>query len=162
MKKVISFHIKNGYYVKVKPVPNIAGCFVTFPTNLIYSLGELSKTYIINRDRYEIEVYELEKKEKIHSKVIHADKYNVRLLIIQDILLKTLLRNMSKSLIVAEGEKTIFDMLSISLDKEDAEIEKVLCLKFSSLLEGEIEHDIDSKIKSSYLQLLKFFESGGF
>lgn len=164
MNKVIQFHIDSGYYVKVKPLPKMAGCFAVFPENKFTAQTEANRTYIINTEPSHIEMFHLDYGKDIISKKIHIDKIAIRLLILEDILLQTLARKISKSLILVENsyDTNVFNILDIPMDEEELELEKELCLKFRELLAGKVWHDVaNSKFVECYRVVLECFENGG-
>ena len=164
MNKITLFHIEHKYYIQVKPLPNMIGCIVRFPCNSFINKQEINRTYIINNDPYNIELFNVEKGKQIIQKRIYAQKIAVRVLILQDILLKTLSYNISTKLILVENgkiQKNIFKALNVDMDENDILLEKELCLKFRNLLSGKVENDIDNvEIAKSYRQLLECFEKG--
>jgi hypothetical protein len=164
VNKIIQFHIDSGYYVKVKPLPKLAGCITTFPANKLTAQTETNRTYLINTDPSYIEIFHLEVGKDIISKKIHIDKIAMRLLILEDILLQTLARKISKKLILVEGDadRSVFTILDVALDEEELALEKELCLKFRELLAGKVWYDVaNSKFAECYKIVLECFENGG-
>lgn len=76
----------------------------------------------------------------------------------EDIILKTFDLDLSKDLITVYDNRKLFDILSINLNKEDTQIEQVLCVKFRKLLHGEVD---DLENVEGYQQLVDIFETGG-
>ena len=159
MNALQQFHIKNRYYVQVKHLPKTPGCFVKFPNNLFINQKKIEKTYILDKDSCIIEMFTLVDGEKIVSKEITATKSNIRLLVLEDIALYTLSLGLSKNLIVTEGDKTLFDMLTVNRSRKDAENELKLCYQFRNLLLGIPNHNITDV--EGYSQIVKCFENGG-
>lgn len=159
MNDILKFHIQNNYYVKVSRVPKTKGCIVVFPQDLIRNYIKTIRTYIIT-DNDEIEIYNQED-DKIESSVVQAHKINIRLLLFEDILLRTLNRGISRHLIKIEGEKNLFTLLDLGLNKEELEKENSLCLYFRKLLIGKVENDVSLELEKPYLQIVECFENGG-
>ncbi len=163
MNKITQFHIDHGYYVKIKPLPKMIGCFATFPANRLMSQPEANRTYIVNTEPSCIEVFHIDYGSDIISKKIHSDKFSLRLLILEDILLQTVARKMSRNLILVDGtdEKSVFTLLDVMMSQEELDLEKELCLRFRELLSGKVEYDVDASIADSYKKVLECFENGG-
>ena len=161
LDKIKQFHIKHQYYVSVKPIPNMPGCITCFPQNLINNKLELNKTYLIDEANEEIEIYSQSCGKDITKKVIKTFKYGIRLLIMGDILLKSLDRGISRHLIVVEPpEKNLFELLRLSINKEELVLEKELCVNFRELLLGRINNDVKPEVVDCYRQIVKCFEQG--
>jgi hypothetical protein len=143
--------------VKVDSVGNAIGCKAAYPPNRFMQLPSMCKTYLLDVPHVSIEIYIVENEEKVSSKVIKASKFNMRLLIIQDVFLTAHARNISKELIMTQEEKTLFQMLKYDLTEEEAKKEEELCLTFRRLLAGEV---VSSDIEG-YEQILSCFENGG-
>lgn len=159
LNKIIKFHIDHKYYVSIKSIPNMSGCVVHFPANLINNKPELNKTYLIN-DK-EIEIYSQKCGQDIVKKSIQTAKYGMRLLIMGDILLKSLERGISRHLIVIEPpNKNLFELLTLSINKEELMLERELCVNFRDLLLGKVSSSVKPELVECYKQIVKCFEEG--
>jgi hypothetical protein len=157
MNKLIQFHIKNNYYVKITPLDKAIGCCATFPPNLLTNQPGYFKTYIVGENPDSIEVFE---NVNSSSRVIDVPRIVIRLLITEDILLNTIKRGISRHLMVVDGGKqtNTFHILKINLTKEELEEEKDLCIRFRQMLVGKERKGIDV---SGFEEVLKCFENGG-
>lgn len=150
---IVNFHVKHNYYVSIEPIKNFCGCSVIFPKNKLMNIPELNKTYILYSTNYTIEYYvQLKLKD-----TIQAHNNNIKLLVVQDILLTTLRRNMSRHLLLSK-EKRLFELLEFEQTKTQKAEEAKLCKEFSNILSGQAT---GSNIEG-YDQLLSYFEKGGF
>ena len=153
---VIQFHIDHKCYVRIKPLNKEIGCIVSFPKNKLKDIKENTITYILDKNTYQIEVYSI---HNVKPKIIQANKINIRLLVVEDIILKTFALDLNKDLIIVDDKKKLFEVLSINIDNEDLKKEQFLCKKFRSLLSGEVD---DLEDVEGYQQLVNVFENGGF
>jgi hypothetical protein len=153
---VIQFHVNNKCCVDVKPLNVEVGCIVSFPANKLTGIKENTITYILDKNVYEIEIYGKNSKQ---PRKIKASKFNIRLLVIEDIILKALDLGLSKDLIRVEDGAKLFDILSVNISDKDLTIETLLCKKFRKLLCGEVDNLEDVE---GYQQLVTVFENGGF
>lgn len=152
------FHIKNKYYVSVNKIPSFYGCIAEFPYNIFSDQDELNKIYILDTDNYIIE-HCVTTKGKNKNSNIQACSTNIRLLVVQDIILTAFRRKMSQQLIITKDtDKNLFDILDIPQTTKQSSAEALLCLEFRKLLSGEVS---DSKI-DGFDQLFFYFEKGGF
>ncbi len=164
MNPIIQFHRDSGYYVKVQPLPKMAGCMATFPTNRLTIQPETKRTYIVNAEANFIELFNLDCGKDIISKKVHVNKIAMRLLILEDILLQSLARKISKNLILVEDsdDRSVFTILDVLMDQEELELEKELCLKFRELLSGKVWYGVEnSRFAECYQIVLECFENGG-
>lgn len=160
MKNIIDFHKNNGYYVNISPIPKTTGCIVNFPANLIHNFPPITKTYIITNSG-EIELYnKVDKDTKLVN--INTNKLNARLLVFQDIFLKATKRGFSRHLIIVENHNDLFSLLNIPMTDEELALEKELFLLFRKILEGKVMTDVKKELEKSYLQIVYYFENGGF
>ena len=158
------FHIDNNYYVNIKPLDKMLGCYVFFPENVLQNKKSVTRTYIISEDYQEIEVFHTEN-DKTTSKTTTTKRFNTRLLILEDILLRSISRNISKDLVLIDGGKiqsNIFEIVGVKLSQEDLKLEKELCEFFLVLLDGKaVENIEDPVLLNGYEQVLECFEKGG-
>ena len=164
MKDIIQFHIDNDYYVNVKSLPNMTGCFVHFPHNYFLEHPETNITYLIESDPLRIEIYETIPGKEMRSNSILVTKSSARLLVLEDILLRTLVRKIAQVLIIVDktAEKNVFDALHLTLDEEDALLEKELLGKFRNLILGKVDNNIlNHELAEGYRLVLNCFENGG-
>jgi hypothetical protein len=157
---IIKFHIDNNYYVNIIPITKLIGCQAQFPANILLNVPETTITYLIEQDPLRIEIYE--NNIKPHNVVI--PKYSARLLVLVDILMRTIARNLSPALILVEDakEKTVFDTLDLELSTSDQDAEKkMLILLRNFLVSGEAENDIEETLLDGYRMMLDCFENGG-
>jgi hypothetical protein len=161
LDKLIKFHIDHNYYVKIKPLPRMIGCVVEFPKNIIKKLPEINRSYIIN-DKL-IDIFHVETGKDIDTKSVSISKFGIRLLIMEDILIRTIQRQISRKLIFVENriKDSIFDVLKIDMNKDELILEKELCLIFRGLLAGKVDYEVKKEIEESYRVLFNCFESGG-
>ena len=158
MNELIKFHILNNFYVRIQPIPHSIGCIVNFPANRFTKTLAIDKIYMLNNDPYSIDLYVLENNKSILTKNVPANNSNIRLLIVQDIILNTFRLGMSKDLVVVEeSDKNLFGMLEMPQTREEKELETRLCVNFRELLAGNV---VTSDIEG-YEQVLLCFESGG-
>jgi hypothetical protein len=164
VKDIIQFHIDNNYYVNVKSIPDMIGCFVHFPSNYFLERSETNITYLIEPDPIHIEIYEMAPGKDMHSHTVPATWSSARLLVLEDILLRTLARKIAQTLIVVDDTegKNVFDALRLELDAEDALLEKELLSKFREMILGKVDTDIlNHELAEGYRLVLNCFESGG-
>lgn len=158
MKNIINFHVKNGCYVEIKSLQKINGCFVNFPKNILYNIDPVSKTYIVDEYGWNIELYITKFRRNIASKKIPTLQSNIRLLILQDIILYTFSLGLSKDLIVIENNKKLFDIIKLNVEKEELEKERKLCHNLKQMLLGE---RAPYNNLEGFSQVLECFENGG-
>ena len=158
MNDIVKFHIKHGYYVKVEALPNLMGCSAIFPANVLYERDVIEKTYVLNIDPVSIDIYTLEWGKPIVSKNVLAYKTNIRLLVLQDLMLYAYSMGLSKDLIVIQDGKTLFELLALDNTKEELTLETELCKSFRKMLAGDI--DATSNVEG-YQQVLTCFEERG-
>jgi hypothetical protein len=154
---VKELHVKNKYYISINPLPKFHGCTVEFPENVFKNRERINKIYLLDEDCL-IEYYLIAQGKKIADK-IQAQNSNVRLLVVQDIILTAFALEISKELMVVEdSNKNLFDLLKIPQTKEEADAEVSLCVEFRKLLAG----DVPNSSIDGFDQLFYYFEKGGF
>lgn len=164
MNNIIQFHIDHGYYVNVKTLSNIIGCAVNFPPNYIINQPGSNITYLIENNPLRIEVYDLEDGHEINFHSLKVTKSSARVLVLEDILLRTLKRKIAQCLILVDenNNKNIFDTLLLEMDDEVLELEKRLLLKFRELILGKVDTEIENiELAKGYRLVLDCFENGG-
>jgi hypothetical protein len=132
---------------------------VDFPANKFDNIPSLCRTYIFDLETNKIELYIINGSEKIIHKTIQACKNNIRLLILQDIFLKTASLGLSKELIILKNTDHLFKILIVPQTPDEKHQEQLLCQAFLDLLAGNIV--INSNIEG-YQQLVSCLETGGF
>jgi hypothetical protein len=164
LEKIKDFHIQNNYYVNIQPLKTSLGCVVNFPKNVIHNFKNVDITYMISHNYDNIDIFYVEESET-KSKNIQTLIFNTRLLILEDILLKSLQRGISKELVVIDSNRiksNIFSIIGVKLSEEHLNLEKELCSVFLKLLEGNIIKDIkDDLLLKGYEQVFNCFENGG-
>lgn len=157
MDDIQQLHIDHGYYISVKPLSGSFGCVINFPPNRLKKIPLTHRTYILCPESYGIEIYTAIDGH-IHSNMVQATSSNIRLLVLQDIMLTAFDRHISKELIVVEDtEKNLFQMLEIPQTKKEKELETQLCVNFRELLAGNV---VASDLEG-YEQVFLCFENGG-
>lgn len=132
------------------------GCVVNFPLNRFIRQLAITRTYIVNENPPYIELYHTEN-GKISTKKIDVEKFGIRLLILTDVSLRTVMMGMSTKLMVGD----LFTMLRMDMTKEESELERDLCLRFRTLLSGKENVDGIEKFGDCYRKVLECFENGG-
>ena len=159
MSKIIDFHIKNGYYVKIKSLDPLNGCLVEFPRNIFRNINQINQTYVLNINPYSIDLCISDENKKVLAKNnVNATCHNIRMLVIEDIVLTAWKKGFPQKLIVTEKNKKILDLLKIEQSNEERRIEIELYEIVKKLLSGESIDD--SKIEGCD-QVIKVFEKGG-
>lgn len=153
---IIQFHVKNNYYVSVKPIDKLCGCIAEYPENKLKNIPKITKTYILCDKTYKIDYYVNIGNIK-KTDTIYANSANIRILVAQDVLLTTLKLGMISTLIIPL-QKNLFETLSIPQTNQEKQKEARLCVEYSKLLSGEVP---DRNVEG-YDQLLSYFENGGF
>lgn len=163
MIDIVKFHIDHKYYVSIKPIKDVIGFTALFPKNVLTKLPQLHRTYIVCNDGESIEVFDRVESQKCTSIMIDATRFSSRILILEDVLLKTIAYKMSQKLLVIEGSqsKNILELLRFPMSDVEIALEQELCIKFRDLVLGRIDRNIRFDLAPSYDMLVKFFEKGG-
>lgn len=164
MNDIIQFHIDHKYYVDVKTIPKMVGCMVSFPANQFAEQPEAHITYLIESKPLRIEVYDLEEGSEINVRKVQVTRSCARILVLEDILLRTLKRKIAQCLIVVDKskQKNVFDALALEMDAGALTLEKELLLKFRELILGKVDTDIlNDELAEGYRLILDCFENGG-
>jgi hypothetical protein len=161
---VIKFHIDNNYYVDVKSLPKMQGCCVTFPANHAAKYAETTITYLLENTPWIIEKYELIHGQNLNVRKIPTTKSSIRILVLEDILLRTIARKLAQRLIIVDKTegKNVFDALSLEMEGESLVLERDLLSKFRDLIMGKVNHNIENpELLEGYRLVLNCFENGG-
>ena len=160
MTDLQQLHINNGYYIQVESLKTIAGCTVKFPNNIFKNMPPIEKTYILHDDPCDIELYVTSLERSIISKTIPATKSNIRILILQDIMLYAFKIGISKDLIIINDKvkRSLFDVLALKQTRMERELEARLCVGLIDLLAGKI-NTLANNVEG-YNQIVNFFETG--
>ena len=162
MNQLVQFHIDHNYYIKIRPLPKINGCIAIFPHNLFIPKPIIKRTYIINENPICVDVYNTEH-NKTTSKKIDTEKFGIRLLVLEDVLLRTIGMGMSTKLIIVENTEKgdIFSLLKLDMTTEELELERDLCIEFRKLLTGKEKCEVKDRLSDCYERVLECFENGG-
>lgn len=135
-KKLIDFHIKNDYYIRVNRLKDGRGCKVTFPKNIIMGFpNKVELVYLLGNEF--IEVYQLGDKEPIVD--VKLPNYAKRLIVLADLKNRCDELNVNIGLCVfydeederMEDDITVLDILPKC--KEDSDREKALASIFCDI-----------------------------
>ena len=121
-------------------------------------------TYLIESQPLRIEVYDLEEGSEINVHKITVPRSCARILVLEDILLRTIKRKIAQCLIVVDKSKNknVFDALALEMDAGALTLEKELLLKFRELVMGKVENNIlNDELAEGYRLILNCFENGG-
>lgn len=157
MKNIIKFHIDHECYIKVVPLKKSVGCEAYFPKSIFLNHNINKKTYILRDDPHAIDLYVTN--EDTINKLIPTTKYNIRLLVLQDILLTASFLGLDKQLILIDSDKTLFDLLQLPQSKKDMKLEYKLCEQFRDFLTEDYLELTDAV--DGLQQVLSVFENGG-
>jgi len=164
VNNIIQFHIDHNYYVNVKSLPKMAGCCVEFPANHFEKRPKNTVTYLIETNPFRIEIYEVEDGTNLNVRKVDATQSSARVLVLEDILLRTLSRKLAQCLIIVDGTegKNVFDALSFTMGTRELELEKELLYKFRELILGKVDNEVeDPELAEGYRLVLNCFENGG-
>lgn len=167
--KILDLHIKNGYFIKFVQFNNTNGCYVEFPQSIIYpNLRFESEIFCYFIEDCKIKITKQGKNIKDEVvKTVKVPNYARRIVILNDILIESLKRNINHSLIVC------YDKNGIKQEKNNAFLllENNVDIDKEKLLLNVLPKNIlgvdcnqyakENDIVDGYNLMKKAFESGG-
>ena len=167
-KHILDLHIINGYFIKVIQFSNTNGCYVEFPQSIIYPKKFPSEVfcYFIEDSKLKVTKQGKDIKDEV-VRTIKSPNYARRILILNDILIESLKRNINHQLIVC------YDKFNVRQEKNNAFLllENKIDVEKESLLFDILPKSIfgiecsqyakDNNVVDGYNLMKKAFESGG-
>ena len=160
------FHVKNGYYVRVIPEQSKQSCSVVFPNNLLENNKyDISILYEIDQDEKTITKY-LTIQHRVEKTVVHADKYVMRTLIVEDIIIITSALKIALEFIIMDNNADVTEVteaFDVDLTEQETIYEKTLFEELVSVLTSNVKTSLleDEVLAKGYQQMITCFEEGG-
>ena len=141
MTELLDLHISNLYYIKAQKLAELNAVQLTYPASVIYNDKVEEDIYIY----HSVTDYMIVYKDSVNNEPLcqlKAPNYIHRILLLEDVFLKCLLKNLDTELMVCidekdervKGEQPLLKLMSEPLTEEEKEKEKNLSALFYELV----------------------------